>query len=290
MWRDYSKQNKLMLILAAALIIGAVIFFINSTPTSSQDNANITPTLFVHGFKGGPGSFNTMLDRFEEKRLGQKEMVIRVSTEGKLSIRGDFSGSKHPFIQVIFEKNRASLHQQTFWLQEIMGKLQTDFGIQQMNMVGHSMGGLASANFLVQSDGTYPNVEKLVVMGSPFLGIEKEEYFAMNTGEALIDLREDAKALTALIGSKNSFPDDIEVLAIAGMIDGKYTTENADKVVKQKSYDGGDGLVSVSSALGIKQVVSKSNYHQEVIHDASATHSGLHEHSDVDQSIAEFLW
>lgn len=290
MWRHYSKQNKLMLLLAAALIIGSVIFFINSTPTSSQDNSKITPTLFVHGFKGGPGSFNTMLDRFEDKQLGHKEMVIYVSTEGKLSISGNFSGSKHPFIQVIFEKNRATLHQQTLWLQEMMRALQTDYGIQQINMVGHSMGGLASANFLVQDAGTYPTVEKLVVMGSPFLGIDKQEYFDMNTGEALADLRIDAKALTALIGSKKSFPDHIEVLAIAGRIDGKYTNENTDKVVKQKGYDGGDGLVSVSSALGIKQMVSKSNYHQEVIEDASATHSGLHEHSDVDQSIAEFLW
>ncbi|WP_037986086.1 alpha/beta fold hydrolase [Thalassobacillus devorans] len=290
MLSNYTNKNKIVMILVTSIIIGSVSFFIHSIRTGSQDNSKITPTLFVHGFKGGPGSFNTMLNRFESNRLGKKEMVVRVSTEGRLFIRGNFSGSKQPFIQVIFENDRAALHKQTIWLQEIMNKLQTDYGIQQMNMVGHSMGGLASANFLVQGHGTYPTVKKLVVMGSPFLGIDKEEYFEMNTGEALPDLRVDSKALTALRGNKDSFPAHTEVLAIAGVIDGKYTTENADKVVKQKSYDGGDGLVSVSSALGIKQLVKKSNYHQEVFLDASATHSGLHEHPDVDEAITEFLW
>ncbi|MFG6119745.1 MULTISPECIES: alpha/beta hydrolase [Thalassobacillus] len=289
MFKQMIKKHKLLSLLTVSIALGVSIFFIKSPYTSSQDNSSITPTLFIHGYKGGPGSFNTMMDRLEDNRLGEKEMTVRVSSKGKIMMRGRFSAEQHPFIQVIFHDNRASLTNQTLWLQKIMHKLKVDYGIQQVNLVGHSMGGLAAANFMTQKNNSLPTVEKLIVMGSPFKGIDKEEYFDINSGEALTDLRPDAQLLSRLTGNKNSFPNHLKVLAIAGAIDAKYTSENADTIVKQKNYDGGDGLVSVSSALGIQEVVPANNYHEVIVRDIEATHSGLHEHPDVDKEVAAFL-
>lgn len=156
-----------------------------------------------------------------------------------------------------------------------MTTLRKTYDIKQVNLVGHSMGGLTTTNYLLNNHaGSYPEVQKLVVMGSPFKGIKDKNYFFNNYGEATHDLKPESRSLQLMIHNNHNFNEHINVLAIAGVIP------------NQKS----DGLVHVSSALGIKDIVPSSVYHEKIIKDTKATHSGLHEHPRVDQEIAEFLW
>ncbi|WP_226036849.1 alpha/beta fold hydrolase [Aquibacillus saliphilus] len=271
----FYKKFKSLILLLTFVMLSSSLLFLYSKPINSKDMTDITPTLFIHGYKGGASSFNSMIKRFERNQWGSKRMVFRISNNGQISARGALGDEQNPFIQVIFENKRSSIENQTIWLQKVMTKLYQTYGIKQVNLVGHSMGGLASANLLVTNSVIpFPRVEKLVVIGSPFKGIDNDHYFSVNYGAATIDLRSESHSLLNLIEQKGNFGDHIDVLAIAGVID------------KSNS----DGLVSLASALGIQDIVPANKYNQKIFYDKTATHSGLHEHLGVDKQIAAFLW
>ncbi|MBN8237040.1 alpha/beta hydrolase [Halobacillus kuroshimensis] len=274
--------KKWSLIFIGSIFIGLLIFFISAKSSSSEpvERSELTPTLFVHGYKGGPRSFQSMMDRMENLQWGKKHMTIYVSASGMVSIQGNFSNTPRPFVQVLFENNRASIQDQTYWLQQVMKKLRTEHKIQQVNLVGHSMGGLASAGYLMsESDLPAPKVEKLAVIASPFNGIKKEGYFASNYGEATTDLQPGSEALRQMEENKENFPPEIEVLAIAGVINGTEPEE-----------DHWDGLVHSSSVSRLEKIVPFGQYKEELIFNNLATHSGLHELAEVDRMLAVFLW
>lgn len=270
--------SKKIVLVSILIIIFSFTFIalVYSNPIQSKDTSKITPTLFIHGFKGGPSSFQNMLTRLEEQKKGSKTMVVRVLSNGELAISGNLTEKENPFIQVIFQENRAGINQQTEWMQDILHRLHTVYGIQQINLVGHSMGGLTATNFILtnQDRTQYPSIEKLVVIGSPFKGIDQANYFLVNSGDAAVDLKTQSSALEELIENKQYFNSQVPVLAIAGVINETDT----------------DGLVSLSSALGIEDIVQENQMKKEIFYDETATHSGLHEHTGVDNVVAEFLW
>ncbi|WP_112179462.1 MULTISPECIES: alpha/beta fold hydrolase [Paraliobacillus] len=275
MQKFISKRSKLVSILIVIFSF-TCLALVYSNPIQSKDTSEITPTLFIHGFKGGPSSFQNMLTRLEEQKVGSKTMVIRVLSNGELSISGNLTEKENPFVQVIFQENRASINQQTEWVHDILHRLYDVYGIQQVNLVGHSMGGLTATNFILTNteEAQTPSIQKLVVIGSPFKGIDQANYFLVNSGEAAVDLKTQSSALEELIKNKHYFNSQVPVLAIAGVINETDT----------------DGLVSLSSALGIEDIVQEKQMQKEIFYDETATHSGLHEHTGVDKVVVEFLW
>ncbi|WP_181350422.1 alpha/beta hydrolase [Thalassobacillus sp. CUG 92003] len=298
-----ANRKKYLPFILVSLLVGGALLFTNTTPTSSEKTKEITPTLFVHGYKGGPGSFGTMLSRLESQNIGQKSMIARVTRNNKLLISGDISNQTNPFIQVIFENNRASIKSQTAWLQQILRHLHDDYNIENVNLVGHSMGGLSSTNFVLHNQNDhYPNVDKLAVIASPFEGIERDGYFDVNTGRAAVDLQSKSQALKSMVDRKHQFDENTHVLAVAGVINkekGEKTEEAEILATSNQRYNNReakqtevawDGLVSLPSALGIKTIAPKEHYAQKIFYDTRATHSGLHEHTGVDATLAKFLW
>ncbi|RTZ57257.1 alpha/beta hydrolase [Bacillus sp. SAJ1] len=286
-WKIYRGKKKVntkkkkMLYFSIVIVAFALFIFLFIKPdtTKSQHNTQSTPTLFVHGFKGGPRSFNFMLERFQNQyHWGKKTMVCEVDKNGHLHIYGGIpTYSKNPFIQVVFKNNRASIQDTTNWLKEIMTVLNQRYNVKEIYVVGHSMGGLVLTNFIEQSNGQYPEVQKLITIGSPFKGIQKETYYqnVHNTGPAIFDLKSHSPFLQSLVSNRNTFNRHIQVLSIAGVA---------------KDPEDGDGVVSLNSALGLQDIVPNSNFHKKIIYDPHATHSSLHEHPIVDQYIGEFLW
>ncbi|MFB4163958.1 alpha/beta fold hydrolase [Alteribacillus sp. JSM 102045] len=273
----FNNKKIFTFIIAAFVILCTAFLFTDEQTTSSQNTTDITPTLFIHGFKGGPGSFNTMLERIEHNGWGSRGKIFHINGDGEVEAEGQLTNDNNPLIQVLFEDNRASLANQTVWLQNIMMILHETYDIKQVNLVGHSMGGLAASNYLLHNKGErYPEVDRLVVMGSPFTGIHQKSYFNVNTGAATVDLQPRSEALENMAHNKENFDDKVSVLAIAGVIN--------------NDGEESDGLVSKASALGIKDIVPAHNYQEEIFYDSKATHSGLHEHTGVDKTVAEFLW
>ncbi|MFB1050241.1 alpha/beta fold hydrolase [Paraliobacillus sp. JSM ZJ581] len=272
------RKRKLSFTLFMCVILSFLVLlaFVYAKPTDSTKQHEHTPTLFVHGYKGGPRSFETMLNRLEKKQLGEKTMVIHVASNGKIATSGDLA-EKHPsFIQVIFQNDRATIAQQTQWMENILHQLKEVYNIRQVNLVGHSMGGLTATNVILHNTkkNTIPTIKKLVVIASPFKGIDSPNYFLVNTGEAAVDLKTRSEALKKMIANKEKFDPTIDVLAIAGVID----------------QTGTDGIVSLISAMGIEEIVNEDQLQREIFNDNKATHSGLHEHTGVDQKIGSFLW
>ncbi|MCA0972575.1 alpha/beta hydrolase [Halobacillus litoralis] len=257
------------------LLIGLLLFFSITKSIRSEYTSNDTPTLFLHGYKGSERSFATMLERLERRGPGEKQMIVRVTEKGKVQIKGDLEGSA-PLVQVIFEDARASIDQQKDWLKSIMSALKDDYGVDHINLVGHSMGGLSLAGFLAEKEEDAPDVNKLVVMASPFNGIEKEGYFKVNFGDAATDLRPESKALVDL---KKRQIDSVDVLAIAGVINRE-----------DRASEQWDGLVKRNSVRGIQSLVPRHRIQFEIVRGNFATHSGLHESPYVDKLVADFLW
>ncbi|WP_226674862.1 alpha/beta hydrolase [Rossellomorea aquimaris] len=232
------------------------------------------PTVFVHGYKGTYNSFRTMLDRFENQHgWGQKTLEITVSDSGSVRYKGSIpdNPTSPPLVQVIFENNRASLDKQGIWLENAMKLLHHQFNVSNVNIVAHSMGGLASTKYLEDTTDSpfVPKTHKFITIATPFLGVTKDSYDQINTGAAVIDLKPESRALKELFINRNMIPSDIEVFSIAG---------------------SGDDVVNVQSALGSEFIFEKNTFQSQIVYDPSISHSGLHETVKVDRLVGDYLW
>ncbi|WP_052504389.1 alpha/beta hydrolase [Rossellomorea aquimaris] len=232
------------------------------------------PTVFVHGYKGTYNSFRTMLERFENQHgWGQKTLEIYVSEDGSVVYKGSLSTNptSPPLVQVIFEDNRASLEKQAIWLENAMKLLYHQFDVSNVNIVGHSMGGLASTKYILNTrDHSFvPKTHKFITIATPFLGVTKESYDQINTGAAVIDLKPESHALKELFINRHLIPSHINVLSIAG---------------------SGDDVVNVPSAIGSQSLFEESRFQYKIVYDPSISHSGLHETIKVDRLVGDYLW
>lgn len=272
-------NKKRMLSAGALLLLAFSLIYVSLKSQIAESKENEAsaqthiPTIFVHGYKGTYNSFKTMLYRFEENHWAKRELVIYISTEGDITWKGDLHSDPElpELIQVVFENNKASIAETSSRLESVMSSLKSDYGIDRVNIVGHSMGGLVSTQYLEKTNGNshYPTTEKLAVIGSPFKGIDNENYHKVNTGEAIVDLKPESNALKSLVDKRESFPEDVEVLAIAGT---------------------GDQIVDVKSVFAIEDIVSEDKLQKKLIDDKKIDHSGLHETEKVDELLKRFLW
>jgi uncharacterized alpha/beta hydrolase family protein len=232
------------------------------------------PTVFVHGYKGTYNSFKTMLDRFENQHgWGQKTLEISVSASGSVRYIGALPKypTSPPLVQVIFEDNRASLDKQAIWLENAMKLLHHQFNVPTVNIVAHSMGGLASTKYIenTSDDSFVPKTNKFITIATPFQGVTKESYDQINTGAAVIDLKPESRALKKLYINRSSISSEVKVLSIAG---------------------SGDDVVNVQSALGSRSLFEKNPFQSKIVYDPSISHSGLHETIKVDRLVGDYLW
>ncbi|UII58481.1 alpha/beta hydrolase (plasmid) [Cytobacillus spongiae] len=232
------------------------------------------PTVFVHGYKGTYNSFRTMLARFEDEHgWGQKTLEIYVSENGSVDYKGFLSTTpaSPPLVQVVFEDNRASLEKQAIWLENAMKLLHHQFDISTVNIIGHSMGGLATAKYFenTKDHSFVPKTHKFISIATPFQGVTKESYDQINTGAAVIDLKPDSRALKELYRNRHFIPSHIQVLSIAG---------------------SGDDVVNVQSAVASQSLFEKNHFQSRIVYDPSISHSGLHETIKVDRLVGDYLW
>jgi uncharacterized alpha/beta hydrolase family protein len=235
-----------------------------------------TPTLFVHGYAGTKNSLGGMIKRLELQNDATKSLVITVKSDGTLDISGSYDKFSHnPLIQILFENNKSSMVNQTEWLEKVTKTLKSDYHINKINALGHSMGGVSLVNYVEQtgSDNRFPTLEKLVLIGAPLNGLEigNAAYELSATGP-----KTESERYANFIKQKANIPKSLEVFNIAG-----------DKSDGTKS----DGSVPVSSALSGKFIFSDIlNYEEKLFTGSDAAHSQLHENPEVDAVVGDFLW
>lgn len=271
-----SKKN-IVLFAAAAILLTILIIqvFKPDEPTRASDEQ--TPTVFIHGYRGTVNSFEGMLDRFQSDYEWGEKTHICTSKKGTAACTPlNITKAEHPMIQVYFENNDADFENTSVELGNIMKLLKEEYGYDKVNIVAHSMGGLVSVNYIQETkqEKEFPKVEKLVTIGTPFKGIERE-VFEKRYHEKEHDLIADSKALQELYAEENAFDPRTKVYSLAGKISEK---------------EDGDGLVSVQSATAFGDYLKKSQYREHVVVSKKATHNGLHENKQVDAEVGRFLW
>ena len=265
------KLQHILIIGVVALLLYSSTQIIYTPKRAKNTENNLPPTVFLHGYKGTYYSFGHLLDRFQnEYRWGDKGLVYRVQADGTLTVQEQVKTKNKPlFIQVIFENNRASFQKGSAWLATVMKDLKQNYYIQEVNLVGHSMGGIMSLKYILDYEGTiYPEVHKLVTIGSPFDGIYNESYF-LNIPQkdlAAHDLRPKSKGLKSL--HDKTFPKTIQVLSI---------------------YSTGDPVARPESVEALRTIVPNGQLQERRIEDKRLGHSMLHESKRVDHFVHDFL-
>lgn len=247
--------------------------------TDVEESPNL-PTIFVHGYSGGKNSFGGMIDRLTREKSGTKSLVATIQGDGTITYEGNYQAdTHHPMIQVLFVENMSTEENQSWWIKELLLSLKKNYNIQELNAVGHSMGGVSLVNAITSmgTDSQYPKINKLVSIGAPINGLE-----IGTDGVTDFDLTPDGpKTVTEryqnFMNLKANIPTTLEVLSIAG-----------DKEDGTKS----DGSVSVASALSTKFIFEgqAKSYQELTFTGANAAHSMLHENTAVDKAVANFLW
>ncbi|WP_313470147.1 alpha/beta fold hydrolase [Carnobacterium sp.] len=257
----------------------AVIFSSESSDPLTT-NQTAVPTLFIHGYQGTEGSFSGMLSRFETSGWGKKALTITVQPDGSISETGTWQNqSDNPLIQVLFADNKNNEWNQADWVKAVLTYLKKTYQIDEVNLVGHSMGGVSSFRYLVTygEDESLPTVHKFVAIGAPF-----NDFVTGNEAQSLDELNQNGPVVISerysdFAAGIQHYPKLTKMLNIVGDL---------------QDGSNGDGTVPVRSGLAIGYLMQTKglDYHEEEVVGAQTHHSQLHENTQVDKLVGDFLW
>lgn len=247
------------------------------TQTTETAKKDLIPTVFIHGYGGTSHSFGGMIQRLTAAGKTEKELLITVQADGSLNVEGQLSKQqKNPSIQVLFAANKDTEWNQTDWIYDVLKYLKQQ-GVDQVNLVGHSMGGVSSLRYLTTygQPADAPVINKLIAIGAPFNDFTETS----DTLEAL--LANGPSVESSRYGDYRNgidqVPADLPILLLAGKLAANATS---------------DGTVPLSSALATYSLLKAHGnpIDYQIFTGATAQHSQLHENSEVDQAVANFLW
>lgn len=204
-------------------------------------------------------------------------MLITVQADGTLTVDGQLSKEKsNPSVQVLFAANKDNEWNQTEWIYTVLKYLKQQ-GVAQVNLVGHSMGGVSSLRYLTTygqpSDAS--KINKFISIGAPFNDFTE-------SSESIEDVLKSGPETKAsrYVDYENGIsnvPNDLPIFLVAGKLDEKTDS---------------DGTVPLNSALATYSLLKDHGnpISYQIFTGSNAQHSQLHENTGVDQAIANFLW
>lgn len=251
----------------------------NSTTSETMKKTAI-PTLFIHGYSGGESSFGRMIKRMDRHAFTKKELVLIVSPTGKVQAQGNLTGTENnPSVQILFEDNKNNEWNQAEWIKNCLAYIHDKYGITDVNLVGHSMGGASSLRYLTKygDDASLPKINKFVGIAAPF-----NNFVDLSKGESIEDVlnngpKVQSERYTDYLSGIKKVSKDMKVMIIAGDIeDGSLS----------------DGTVPVADALSVVSLLKAhgNDVQEKIFYGKSAQHSQLHENTEVDKCIIDFLW
>ncbi|MGO3609013.1 MAG: alpha/beta fold hydrolase [Enterococcus sp.] len=252
------------------------------TTTSKARPANPksdVPTVFIHGYGGTINSFGGMIQRLTADGKTKKEMLITVQPDGTLQVNGQLSKQKdNPSIQVLFVANKDNEWNQTEWIYGVLKYLKQQ-GVDQVNLVGHSMGGVSSLRYLTTygQPNDAPTIRKFISIGAPF-----NDFTDTANQQSVEELLQNGPSQPAsrYVDYRNgveNVPSQLPILMLAGKLNEQATS---------------DGTVPLNSALATYSLLKAHGnpIEYQIFTGANAQHSQLHENRQVDQAVANFLW
>ena len=217
------------------------------------------------------------------RKAGVTETIIQANVDrtGQVTLRGHIpKGAINPIVMVQYEDNRNPDYlQDAAYAKAVVEKLKQAYGFQEMKMVGHSMGNMSILYYLLEygSEENLPKLIKQVNLANHVAGLENWNLpsnltLDSKTGQPSA-MNEQYQKLTGL---REVYPDkQIDVLNIYGDIGG-----NTD----------GSVLNISSKALKYLLINHAKSYKEVKISGRGGQHSRLHENSEVDKLLIDFLW
>ncbi|WP_235906958.1 alpha/beta hydrolase [Mammaliicoccus sciuri] len=258
----------------------------HSATVKSTDSTYINsqiPTLFLHGYAGSVNSEKYMVQQAKKKGVTKEVITAYVSEDGEVKLKGKLKKDAiNPIVQIELENNKqGDLDLNAEWFKSVLAKLQSEYGIKKFNFVGHSMGNLSFAKYMLKygDDETLPQLNKEVNIAGTFNGV-------LNMNEQINEISVDRSGKPSRMNPP--YPDlqqlkdiykgqEIEVLNIYGDL---------------QDGTNSDGRVSNSSSKSLKYLLGNSpkSYKESKYEGKTAQHSELHENKQVAKEIVEFLW
>ena len=253
---------------------------------SSKFVQSTTPTLFFHGGGSSYHAEEHMVNA--AKKAGVTKTVLRanVAKDGYVTLHGTMhKNSINPIVEVNYEDNRQlDFNKHGVWATNVVKALQKQYGIKNINMVGHSLGNISIIYYLLQNvqNKSMPKLRKQVDMAGHFDGLDFAQLPAEIRQPQNLKLGRNGKpnhmnaTYRQMTKLRSIYPkNQIRVLNIIGNIGGKT-----------------DGTVTNVSSLSLKYLVAQraKSYQVKTFHGKLARHSKLHSNPAVDKVLIQFLW
>ena len=287
-----TRKRKAILfsILIIVILLSSIYFLKNNYQKENGASIRIaTPTLFVHGWGSSYHAEESMVAYAQKSHATNSVIRADVSPAGKVTLLGTIKKrAKNPIVEVNLQNNKsifAGLSNQTSamnkssnYIKDVITALQKRYRFNRINLVGHSMGNLQIAYYLRNNatNAHMPQLNKQVSIAGHYNGYIGEQGAPNKTvlnraGKP----RQMSTGYRALLNLRKKFPQKAAVLNIYGDMG-----------------SGSDGDVTVNSARSYRYLVSKRarSYQEKEIRGPRAQHSKLHENTQVDRLLVNFLW
>lgn len=249
-----------------------------TSSTAPSMSKTAVPTLFFHGYKGNRNSFGRMIRRIEKDDCAAQELILTVAPDGSVASEGALTGvANNPLVQVLFADNQNNEWNQAEWIKSALLYLQSTYGTQEVNIAGHSMGGVSTFRYLETygGDASLPKVGKAVAIGAPF-----NEFIDSAQTQSMEELLANGPAeisdrFADFQSNAGGIPLQTQFLLIGGQL---------------SEDDFSDGTVPLTSALAVHSLLTARGNPVSYQIAAGVDHSGLHEDREVDLAIEDFLW
>ncbi|NUE97454.1 alpha/beta hydrolase [Lactobacillus melliventris] len=276
-------------LITVILLLG--IYFLKNN-YQKENGASIridTPTLFVHGWGSSYHAEESMVAYAQKQHATNSVIRADVSPAGKVTLLGTIKiRAKNPIVEVNLQNNKsifagtnnqiAAMNKSSNYIKDVINALQKRYRFNRINLVGHSMGNLQIAYYLRNNatNAHMPQLNKQVSIAGHYNGYVGEQGAPNKT---VLNRAGKPQKMSAgyrgLISLRKKFPQKAAVLNIYGDMG-----------------SGSDGDVTVNSARSYRYLVSKRarSYQEKEIRGPRAQHSKLHENTQVDRLLVNFLW
>ncbi len=252
-------------------------------PAQSNFMNSSTPTLFLHGYGGSANSEKFMVKQAKQNGVTKDVITADVSKVGDVEIKGKLEkDTTNPIVQIELANNKqGDLDENAKWFKNVLTKLQSEYDINKFNFVGHSMGNLSFAQYMLTygNDPSLPQLNKQVNIAGTYNGV-------LNMNEQVNEISVDANGKPSRMN-----PPYQELQQLKEIYKGK-NIDVLNIFGDLKDGTSSDGRVSNSSSKSLKYLLGDSpkSYKESKYEDKSAQHSQLHENKEVAKEFIAFLW
>lgn len=250
-----------------------------------------TPTIFVHGWGSSSHAEEKMANA--ARNAGVTKTVVRadVARNGSVTFNHKLPANAiNPIVEVNLADNKLAgygqngnyvrgYHHGGTYVKDVVQALEKQHHYSAINLVGHSMGNLEIINYI--NDNTdnkqLPRVNHLVAIAGHYNGLVGQSQAEKATLDSAGKPSWMDPTYQELLSLRKTFPRNTRVLNIYGDL---------------QNGTHSDKDVPVNSAKSLKYLVAgRAKSYQEVeIKGKNAQHSKLHNNSQVNQELIEFLW